>query len=272
MWLWMLFAQDPAPAVEAAQPPPENLDDIVAWEKAARLLIDGPDACVRVQGRVSVRVALYAAGGWLSPGTRRDVVAEGTFEGRLDHGVWTSLTTTWAPPEGPDALTLDRFHPIVGRLAPSPPDAPPDPGMQIKLGGSSFRVSGGSGEAPGLLDQLLEEIDAETTASYTRWEGGAVELLQEVPLDSGERLVVKTSFPGAGPPTSMDATFPAKVRVGSKLLKVTLMDAQLHLRGKTTPLGTLPGEEGVSVVMGTLGFTLGFDQRVSYQRAAACGG
>lgn len=262
LWMWGQTA-----------PPPEVIDDIAGWERKARLLLDGPAACVRVQGRVTQHISLFAAGGWLSPGTRRDLVATGTFEGRLDHGTWTSLETTWEPREGPDRLTPGRFHPIVGRLPPVP-EGEPVPATKIELGPMSFVLGEGREEAPGVLDQLLGEIAAETTASYTRWDEGrgALDLFQEVPLDSGGRLVVQTAFPGAGAPAAMDAMFPPRIKVGGALLKVTLMDGQLHLRGKETPLGTLPGEEGLSVVVGALGFTFGYEQRVSYVRAAVCGG
>ena len=266
MWWALWMAGQAAPA-------PEVIDDIPRWEREARALLDGPDACVRVQGKVTLHVSLFTAGGWLSAGQRRDLVASGTFDGQLDHGTWTRLETTWEPSEGPDRLTPGRFHPIVGRLLPIP-EGEPAPATKIELGSMSFVLGEGRDEAPGLLDQLLNEIDAETTASYTRWDDarGALDLFQEVPLDSGGRLVVQTAFPDAGPPTAMDATFPPKVKVGGSMLKVALMDGQLHLRGRMTSLGALPGEEGLSVVVGALGFTAGYEQRVSYVRAAACGG
>ena len=389
---------------------PERLDDVAAWEAAARVLLDGPDACVEVQGTVALTFALFTAPGWLSPGTRRDLVARGAFTGRLDHGTWTALHTTWEPSTGPDRIAVDRFHPIVGRLAagvgtsnhpddtaadaaaateppasptdpsavatsgaasadPAPPAPPPaaastptppagavnpapaaatapqraaapssrspgdadpepadpspggaaatsgatspdppapagtspaetdarpnedaspvseggrqrpsdrldDAGMVVTLaGGVNFALPADTGEAPGMLDQLLQEINPETTTSYTRWDPTrrAVELVQSLPLDSSpDPMVLTTLFPEAGAPTTIDATFPAKLRVGDGLVRLLLRDAQLHLRGKPTALGTMPGEEGVSVVMGLFGFTVGFEQRVSYLRARAC--
>lgn len=253
---------------------PEALDDIAAWEKRARVLLDGPDACVDVQGTVRIHLALYSGGGWLSSGDQRDVVAQGAFQGRLDHGRWTALTTAWEPVSGPDTLTLHHFHPIVGRMA-VPPDGTNDMMTLTLAGGIKFEVPEGGGESAGTLDQLLDDIHPTTTTSYTRWDAdrGAVALVQAVPLsrDRGT-LDVHTYFPAAGPPTTLDATFPARIKAGEGMLKVTVRDGQLHLRGKNTALGTLPGEEGVSTVVGILGFTFGFDQRVSYERARACGG
>ena len=40
--------------------------------------------------------------------------------------------------------------------------------------------------------------------------------------------------------------------------------------GAQAPLGVVPGVEGASAVLRMYGFTVGFDQRVAYERVRAC--
>lgn len=253
---------------------PAALEDSAPWEQRARVLIDGPKTCVQLQGRVEVAASLFTPGGWLGRGERRDLRTGGSFDGTLDHGTWTSLTTTWEAAEGEDAIKLDRPHPIVGRLPPPPEDGEGG-SISISAGGESTQVAvaSGSEEALGLLDQVIADIDPAVTTAYVTWEAdaGAVVLHQLVPLDGREGdLEVEVAFPMGGAPTRLDAVFPRRVRVGEGLITGTVLDAQLHLRGQETALGLLPGEEGVSLVLGVLGFTVGWEQRISYQRARPC--
>lgn len=291
--MWWFIA--PSFAQDSTARPPEltdaRLDDIHAWEAGSRVLLDGPDACVAFEGSVVMRVVLFTPGGWLGPGDRHDMVATGTFTGTLDHGVWTSLTTTWNPTEG-DQLSFDRIHPIVGRL-PAPVAAPPPPasdgttqvgstvktedGGSISISGSNaganVAVTGGTEAALGLLDEILKNIDPSVTTSYASWNGErrAVVLSQQVPLkrEQGD-LEMEVYFPEGGPATSLDAVFPPRIKTGDGLIKVSVHDAQLHLRGKSTSLGVLPGEEGASMVIGLLGYTVGADQQLHYTRARPC--
>ena len=45
---------------------------------------------------------------------------------------------------------------------------------------------------------------------------------------------------------------------------------ETQLRGLETPLGVLPGEESASLLVGVLGWTLGVEQRLSYDGARSC--
>lgn len=256
---------------------PADLEDPLPWEQRARALLDGPDACIQVQGRVEATAALFTPGGWLGPGERHDLRAAGTFQGTLDHGTWTTLDTTWEPGTLEDELKLDRPHPIVGRLPPRPEDEEDAAGGSVSISaggqGTDVAVASGGEEALGLLDQLVADIDPAVTTAYVSWEAdrGVVLLRQFVPLQGRQGdLEVLVSFPGGGPPTGLDAVFPPRIHVSEGLLRATILDAQLHLRGKVTPLGVLPGEEGVSLVLGFMGFTVGWEQRISYERARPC--
>lgn len=280
-------AQDPPPAhvTEAA------LEDTRPWEQRARALYDGPEGCVQLQGRASVTVAIYLPGGWLRAGERKDLVRHGSFEGTLDGGLWTSLEWSWddEPAEqtgaasaeedagvelDDDDLGIDELDPLVGRI---PPDAGEQDSASISIGasgqGTQVDLERGSGQALNTLDRLVEEIDPEVTTAYAVWEPASrsVVLRQIVPLDTGGDFEIQVLFPEGGAPTSLDAVFPRKVRLREGPLSVVIRDAQLHIRGQVTPLGVLPAEEGASLVLGALGFTIGYDQRISYLQARPCG-
>jgi len=274
------------PSAMAAAPPAltlADLEDPEPWEQRARALIDGPPGCIQVQGRVRLQVSLYTPGGWISRGERSDVVGQGRFSGTLDQGVWTQLETTWdeAPTTAAGGIRVDRIHPIVGRLPAMPVgqaeergDQEGDGDVAIAMGEGGLRIDvNDSGEAAlGVLDETLESIDPGVTTAYVVWDeaASAVRLHQLVALGDREDLEITVLFPGDGPPTRLDAVFPSVLKRREEGLTFTARDAQLHLRGQVTDLGLVPGAEGVSVVMGVLGFTVGFDQRLSYDRVRAC--
>lgn len=263
-----------------------QLDDPAPWEARARAMLDGPPGCIQVQGRVRLQISLYTPGGLFARAERSDVVGQGTFEGTLDAGLWTRLETTWAEaPEGSSGrLTTDRFHPIVGKLAAKPGagegaegagDAEGDAGnVSISTGedGLKIDVSDGGEAAMGVLDETLEAIDPDVTTAYVVWDAPTrqVRLHQLVALGDREDLEIVVRFPENGPPTQLDAVFPSVLKRKEDGFTFTARDAQFHLRSKVTELGVVPGSEGVSLVMGALGFTVGFDQRVTYDRVRAC--
>lgn len=270
------------PAALAAEPPPPHvteaaLEDTRPWEDRARALLDGPGGCVQLRGEASFRLALYLPGGWLSPGQRKDLVRRGTFLGTLDGGTWTSLAFAWEDGDGEgldgDALDIDELQPIVGRV---PPDPEEEEGGSVSIGtgdqGTQVAITQGSDRAVNMLDGLIEEIDPQVTTAYAAWEGDSrsVVLRQFVPMDQGGDLEIQVLFPEGGAPTSLDAVFPRRIRFREGPLTAVIRDAQLHLRGQVTPLGVLPGEEGVSMVIGALGFTFGFEQRLSYTGVRSC--
>lgn len=259
---------------------PPDLDDPEPWEKRARVLLDGPGPCVELQGQVRVQLSLFMPGGFLSPGERHDVVTVGRFSGALEAGTWVRMDLAWdPPPEGEDALDVKLFHPVIGRMParPAPAEGAPAEGNSISVssgkgGGTSIVVGDSGEEALGLLDDVLAQVQPEVTTSYVTWEEGqrAVVLHQQMPLDEGGELILKTVFPENGPPVSIDATFPRQLRFGERPFRIMVRDAQIHLRGRQTDLGMLPGAEGMSMVLGVMGFTFGVDQRIVYERARSC--
>jgi len=297
-------------AASAAEPPTSEtfdlsrLDDPGPWQEQSRVLLDGPDGCIEVQGTVRIQMTAFTPSTMLTAGGRRDAVALGTFEGRLDHGVWTSMDTTWnsAPDKADILLEYNRFQPIVGRLpahkdpvaaarafeadlrerftdseiqgiSPPSPDNDGSVALTRKDGRIGIHIDGNGNETMGLLYALIDEIAPDGTAIYATWddERNAVLLTESVPLSRGEAMAIDVEFPEGKAPTRLDATFPRRFRPegeGGMMIR----DAQLHVRSKVTPLGVVPGVEGVSTVMKVFGLTLGFDQRVAYQRIRACSG
>ena len=165
--------------------------------------------------------------------------------------------------------------PGAGEGAEGPGDAEGDAGnVSISTGedGLKIDVSDGGEAAMGVLDETLEAIDPDVTTAYVVWDAPTrqVRLHQLVALGDREDLEIVVRFPENGPPTQLDAVFPSVLKRKEDGFTFTARDAQFHLRSKVTELGVVPGSEGVSLVMGALGFTVGFDQRVTYDRVRAC--
>ena len=298
----LLAAMQPAAAAEPFDL--TRLDDLQDWEDRSRVMLKGPPGCIEVQGTVRIQFSFYSPGGLLSAGGRHDAVALGQFEGRLDEGVWTRLETRWAdtPADSFAYVELDRFRPIVGRI---PKRADPDaaakafqadiearyskeeieavlpasddsPGSVIfteKDDRVGIHIDGGGHKSMGLLYDIIQGIDPDGTATYVTWDeqAQAVRLTESVPLSDKESFAIEVEFPKGEEPTRLDVVFPKRHRIDDEI-GVVMRDAQLHLRSQSTALGTVPGVEGASARFTLLGLTLGFDQRVAYQRVRECAG
>jgi hypothetical protein len=83
-------------------------------------------------------------------------------------------------------------------------------------------------------------------------------------------LTMRTRFPKGGAPTLLDVMLPRKVSAGDGLIDINLMDAQVHVRSAETAVGIVPVQEGVSMLIGALGFTVGLDQQIQYTGFRGC--
>ena len=280
-------AQAQAPLLDEGPVPLEQALDMGRWEAASRELIDGPAACVELQGEVDLTIALFTPGGWLGPGETRTLSARGTYEGTLDHGVWTRLIPHWTESEDAETLSLGSITTIVGRqtegtLVPDGeggerPLGEAEGELSISVGGeqTSVDMASSATDALGVLDEIMDSLESDVNLSYSGWDPDqrAIVLHQVVPMrERGDDMFqVVTLFPEGGPPTQLDAYFPKRVKVDVDApFKVTLLNAQLHLRGTPTPLGVLPAEEGGSLVMGVLGYTFGLEHHLRTTRARPC--
>ena len=266
----LLFA-----AAVAAPPPGVDPDAVDRWADAAQRLLAGPTGCWELAGEVELVLAGYVpASRWTGSG-RRDHRFAGTFEGRIEDGRWTRLAYRASAVDGELDLDVPMF-PMVGRIDPAVVERLPAPGAAPDADDSSSTVSveAGSGEAVNTLQRVLDELEPDTATSYAEWSDalGAVKLYEDFPLSDKVRdlVTLTTVFPGGGPPTSLDVVFPKRVKVGDGWPKATLFDAQMHLRGQVVGQDTLPALESVSVGIAVLGFTVGYEQKLTYRTARRC--
>ncbi len=252
-------------------------EEVEPWEPRARPLLDGPAACVQVQGQATVALAVMQPGGWRGPGKTEHHTLSGPFTGTLDHGVWRELTAalTTAPGVSP-AVRMSDLMPVTGRKAGAHKKGEVQLGLTSGDNGESFDISAAGAQGINLVDGILEGIRPDVTLSWM--EAGpdnGVVLVQRAPVkgaDDDEMIDLRTTFPGRGAPSRLDVTLPRVIKVGDGLVKASIFDGQVHVLATPTPLGPLPTEESASVVAGLLGFTVGVDQRLSYTAYRPCGG
>ncbi|MFT4976261.1 MAG: hypothetical protein ACI8S6_002157 [Myxococcota bacterium] len=286
---WML-------GVALAGPLPEGIDleDVTAWEERAFAMPDGPPGCWVFHGEFQARAAIYHPATFFSRGETDIRAATGTFVGTLTDGEWTRFVYTITDPgeseedglqisTNDDALTL---FPLVGRLDPAiierdPSQPPPvqteeEEGRQVSISfGSDGEAS--SEEAVNLLRGSVEEWwDASVTTSYMRWDEAldGAWLVVEVPTsdERGAELVTMNAFfPGAGEhATRIDSILPRRLSVGDGFIKAKVMNGQLHLEGRVVDGRLMPVTESWGAVLGALGFTVGYEQRIAYTSAQEC--
>lgn len=271
MWSWFTAL------ALAAAPEGVDLEDLDGWEARSRALLDGPSGCWELSGRATVKFAAYTPGGVLSRAGQHDLLREGTFHGRIEDGVWRSFGYSLETKEG--KLDLDvPIYPMEGRI-----DAAviqdESPKAEEARGGVSIATEGGGNgtDAGNLLDDVLEDLDFGAALSWVEWRDdlGGLVLIEEVPLEDGRDppMVRKTTTFPQGKPygTVVDVLFPPKLKIDEEgTPNVHVMDGQLHLRGVVVGDVVLPGVSGMSVVVGVLGFTGGYEQRMLYQEARRC--
>lgn len=266
MWLLALYGS-------ALAAPPDGVDpnDLDRWESSASALLAGPGGCWEIEGRVDLVMAAYTPATLWTRAERSDHRFTGSFSGRLDQGTWTRLDYDLVnadKPEKPAEMEVPLF-PSVGKIAPntSRRTNPSDQKSSVSFGSDE--------EAVHLFTELLDEIDPEAATSYGEWDEAnrSIKLIQDVPIKDtprSETIAVTTLFPEGGVATSMDAIFPTRIRVGEGLVKVTLFDGQLHLRSQKAGDVVLPALESLSFGFGALGFTIGYEQKLTYTRATPC--
>jgi hypothetical protein len=262
-------------ALLAAAAPPDgvDLDDLDTWEARAARALDGPAGCWVLEGELAVAYTSWSAPSLFRRAEPEESRSTGTFTGKLLDGQWTSFEYTLSRRSGAGTeLDLDVW-PLVGRIDPEVP-VRTGPEREAK---SSVAVSSDPDEAMNLLHRAIELIDPSTSTAYAEWreDDRGVRLMQDVPMSDGARadtLAVSTFFPGGGPlPTEVDVRFPRKIRVSQGLLRATIYDAQMHSRSHVLGERLVPAKESVSLGIGALGFTLGYEQQLTYRRATACG-
>ena len=252
-------------------------EEVEAWEPRARALLDGPAACIEVQGQATVALAVVQQGGWRGPGKTERHILSGPFTGTLDKGMWRDLKTTLSTAPGVSpAVRMTDLMPVTGRKAGEHKKGEVNLSLSTSDNGESFDISSAGAQGINLVDGVLEGIRPDVTLSWM--EAGPAEgvvLVQRAPVkgaDDDEQIELRTTFPGRGAPTRLDVTLPRAIKVGEGLIKARIYDGQVHIAAAPTPMGPLPTEERASVVAGVLGFTVGIDQQLVYTAYRPCGG
>ncbi len=263
-----------APASATPSPRVTLDDDPSPWELRARPLLDGPSGCVEVRGTAKIEIVYVKPGGWRSPGESTRSVLEGPFEGRLEQGVWVSRSMKLATVSGPP-VELDDVMPVVGRQPPRADGETEGGSVSISVSsGEATQIAADGARGANLVDKILDALDPTLSFAWVApGPDGSVRLTQQVPTPHGKDPVeLITRFPGGGAPDRLDVRLPRRLRVSEGLMSAELLDGQAHVRAVDTSAGVMPVEEGLSVVLGALGFTVGMDRRLNYTAWRACPG
>jgi len=286
MWTWMWMA--------AMAAPPEGVDpmDFERWEVAADQALDGPAGCWELSGTLRVDAALHSPATAFTRGDTSRFVGQGTWTGQLVDGQWSRFDYQLTSEQTDDGdLQEAPIFPVIGRIDQSVVNASvkeegegeeEDVKMESEGGNVSISFSSGDGgdgstEAINLMQEAIDAWDPSTATSVSQWidDPGHIELLQDFPIFDDEPrspvVTVTSVFPAGGEGLSrLDAQFPRRVKVGEWPLRVKLMDVQFHLRQQQVGPTWLPQVEGFTVMVGVLGFTLGWEQQIVYSTAQAC--
>jgi hypothetical protein len=168
------------------------------------------------------------------------------------------------------ALGAITARPMVGKTIEREGD--PEHHGSVSVGSSGDVAVASTGpQAANLLDEILDEVDPAVTMAYVEPDTNGWALVEHADIEGQEDdLDMRWHIDPSGLPTSLDVTFPKRMRIGDGLVTAKVLNGQLHLVGQTNELGTLPSIESLSVVIGVLGFTVGVEQEIRYTRVRPC--
>lgn len=278
----------------AAPPPDLDVDGgLSTWEARALALLGGPSGCWELSGTVALTVSGYVPSTrWTRPG-KSDHHLAGPFTARIEDGLWTKFEEDLQP-VGKTAGREETYDipvsPLVGRMpaddeeetsATADGAETSEPSATVSLGTGGVSVDDQGGAALSTVQRVLDAIDPATDTAYAQWDDGAggVVLFQDFPLQAGrgkDVVTIRTVIPDAGPlATAMDVTFPSRMTFGDWPLRLSVFDAQGHVRSQAVPRpdGTsvaLPALETLSLGVGAVGFTFAFEQEIRYLEARPC--
>lgn len=255
----------------AGAPAPEILDDLDRWHEGADRLIDGPAGCWIFEGEARQVFALHQAPDRFSTADTRKLEAHGPFLARLEDGLWTQFDYRRIEVDE-DADLAVALRPLVGRTKESEASSEE---LQISLG-DGMQVSGGVEAGMSLLREAVERWTGSVETRFASWDeaAGSVKYVREVAVADGARsdvVTVTSWFPEAGTEADrIDAVWPKQVKLGKWPMRFTLRDPQMHVQGFRHEGRVLPNAESVSVVVGIMGFTVGYEQQIRYLTATPC--
>lgn len=261
-------------ATALAGPPSfELLDDIDRWESGQLAFLAGPAGCWDLTGEATQVVTLHQPPDFFSAARNERFAMEGAVSGRLVDGVWTDEIEAKLKPVDHE-VEIDVG---VASLFGTRPEKEKDESEEeviISVGdGGNAQISAGIDQAANVLLHAVEETAGNVETSVAQWddEQEAVLYLRELPLEGDNRPIkVTVRFPDAGKADRIDAVWPQLIKVGEWPLKVKIRDAQMHAVGHAHQDKVLPWAEGLSFVFGALGYTVGFEQKVTWRSATPC--
>ncbi|TNE88366.1 MAG: hypothetical protein EP330_14880 [Deltaproteobacteria bacterium] len=267
-----------------------DVEDLDHWRAGTDAMLQGPEGCWRFAGGGRVTLAIYTPASAFTRAGSHEYVSKGTFTGILRDGVWEDLVFTETGEEGTSESEEGEGQVSVslgGREERF--DMKFEPSLlfgerkQKRHGGSSGNAAADSAvDTANVVDRIIASIDPAITTSYAQWDGDhtQVEFVQHVPLSDKARtkeVTLRTLFPEGDKATAVDVIFPRRIQISDLAddddkppFKIVLMDTQAHLRSQRIEDYVLPGAETVSAVVGVLGFTVGWEQRLVYHDTRQC--
>jgi len=260
----------------AAMPPDVDLSHLEAWDGAAERLLDGPPGCWELVGKASWDWDLGRFGS-----SRGDAV----FAGRLTDGAWSEVHLAPLGEVVRDRSGTElqvyrsaaRFAPLVGRLAderitvaseePAEAEAEAEPEADDATDPD---------DATNVLRSALDRLGGTAITSWAEWDdlAGAVVLHRAVPIGDRARAPeaeVSVRFPSGDPlPASLDVMFPPKFKAGRWPRRVTVRDAEAHVRGTIVAGMVFPATEAFQLTFGALGWSGHGAQTIEYKQIRAC--
>jgi hypothetical protein len=246
--------------------PPIDMADTTRWLDAPEALRDGPPGCWEVVGEARWN---HDFGSW---GATRGT---SVFVAEWRDGVWGELSMAPAaevvrgPREGEErplhyAPEAVRFVPLVGRVRGLSVGLDEDRALMVRRS-LDTRI-----EPVNTLTDVLEKTGS-VSASWARWEDGAVVVREAGDRGGNDAVVVRTVFPGGLVPATqvlvaLDGSYRHDL-LG--LVRVTQLDVEL--RGRLVRDGlVLPTSERMQVELKLLGRTVRAAQTIRYRRVAPC--
>ncbi len=261
-------------ALSLGAPTRELLDDIPRWEDGQDALLDGPAGCWDLQGDVKQVMTLHQPPDFFSSARNESFPMTGTIRGRLVDGIWTGELVQDVKADGHELELEVPVYPLFGSR-PENEVKTDNQELSISIGDGSTKMSGSIGQSVNILREAVDAFSGSVETSLAQWdeEQKAVLLLREMPLSDNDnrRIEVTVRFPdGQATADRVDVVWPKLVKVGEWPFKVKLRDAQMHAVGHPHGDIMLPWAESLSLVAGAMGYTVGFEQTVTWRKATPC--
>jgi hypothetical protein len=259
-------------ALAMEPPPPALLDDLDRWEAGMEEVLAGPSGCWDFVGEIRQVVTLHQPPDFFSTARMETVVLKGQFTARLDAGRWVVLDVKPDEEDGEQRLDLPVV-PVVGKLPVRSDEA--TEAVSVSISPEAIQVSTVFGSSVSLLHEAVDAWAGRTETALAEWDADrqAVLFRREIPVTERDSRPIRVDvrFPQAGAHADrIDAVWPRVVKVGRWPVRGTIRDAQMHVQTFLHGEHSLPRAESLSLVAGFLGFTMGYEQTLTYRSAAVC--